>query len=211
MDGGPRAALYVPPTPHTNTPPLKPPKKYRGEDEDTEILRCKRRLDFARLGLPMHRPHPETVAKRNERERKRVKQINVTFNTLKSRLPSDLFREKSEKKRSKVDTLRAAIHYIQNLQEMLEEHDAVTALGSLPRGMMPSPGLSSPGLTSPHTFAPSSISPGSTYSTGSEGSPITPHLTDTRPLHPRAVPQEAHPAPLSPEDQELIKFATGWF
>ena len=180
-------------TPHTNTPPLKPPKKYRGEDEDTEILRCKRRLDFVRLGLPgMHRANPESVAKRNERERKRVKQINSTFNTLKTRLPSALFKEKSEKKRSKVDTLRAAIEYIQGMQDLLEEHDAVTALG----------GLSTPGHYTPHTPG-SAISPGSTYSsTGSETSP---------PGHQQPPLGQKPPPSLTPDDQELLNFATGWF
>lgn len=33
----------------TRTPPLKPPKKFRSEQE--EQTRCKRRLDFASLGL----------------------------------------------------------------------------------------------------------------------------------------------------------------
>ena len=33
----------------TRTPPLKPPKKFRAEQE--EQTRCKRRLDFASLGL----------------------------------------------------------------------------------------------------------------------------------------------------------------
>ena len=67
--------------------PLKPAKKFRSED--TEILRCKRRLDFARLGLPLHRANPASVARRNERERNRVRLINSSFARLKDTLPRE--------------------------------------------------------------------------------------------------------------------------
>ena len=45
------------------------------------------------------------VAKRNERERNRVKHINGTFSTLKQHLPW----AQKNKKMSKVETLRSAI------------------------------------------------------------------------------------------------------
>ncbi len=121
-----------------NTPPLKPPKKYR--NEDNEIQRCKRRLDFAKLGLPFNRPNPVSVARRNERERKRVKQINVTFANLRDHLPSDYYENKNPNKMSKVDTLRAAIDYINGLQDLLENSDAISGL--LSNGAFPQDSLS---------------------------------------------------------------------
>ena len=92
-------------------------------------LRCKRRLDFARLGL--HRPHPGQVTRRNERERNRVKHINNSFLKLQQRLPSlpgaTPSANKKNKKLSKVDTLRGAIQYIEQLQRLLQEHDTLMA------------------------------------------------------------------------------------
>ena len=102
----------------TGTPPLKPPKRER--EEDNQITRCKRRLDFAKLGLPMHKQSPVQAARRNERERKRVKYINETFDVLKEHLP-DAFQipKVKNKEMSKVEILRGAIDYIQTLEELL--------------------------------------------------------------------------------------------
>jgi len=122
------------------TPPLKPPKKFR--DEDNEILRCKRRLDFAKLGLPFNKANPVAVARRNERERKRVKQINSTFSTLRDHLPSSYYQNKNPNKLSKVETLRGAIDYINTLQEMLDDYDSVNKAfqaGRLSQGGTPTP------------------------------------------------------------------------
>ena len=92
-------------------------------------LRCKRRLDFARLGL--HRPHPGQVTRRNERERNRVKHINNSFLKLQQHLPSlpgaTPSANKKNKKLSKVDTLRGAIQYIEQLQRLVHEHDTLMA------------------------------------------------------------------------------------
>ena len=92
-------------------------------------LRCKRRLDFARLGL--HRPHPGQITRRNERERNRVKHINNSFLKLQQHLPSlpgaTPSANKKIKKLSKVDTLRGAIQYIEQLQRLLHEHDTLMA------------------------------------------------------------------------------------
>ena len=107
-----------------------PAKALKNLPEGSESpLRCKRRLDFARLGL--HRPHPGQVSRRNERERNRVKQINSSFLKLQQRLPSlpgaTPSTNKKNKKLSKVDTLRGAIQYIEQLQRLLHEHDTLMA------------------------------------------------------------------------------------
>lgn len=113
------------------TPPLKPAKKHREEQED--ILRCKRRLDFASLGLhQLQRTPGASVSRRNERERNRVKLINNTFARLREHVPAGLIPETGptktkNKKLSKVDTLRGAIDYIKGLKQLLDESDAVDA------------------------------------------------------------------------------------
>ena len=59
--------------------------------------------------------HASTVARRNERERNRVRHINSTFDNLRQHLPCS----SKKKKLSKVDTLRTAIKYINHLQNIL--------------------------------------------------------------------------------------------
>ncbi|ESO84163.1 hypothetical protein LOTGIDRAFT_79694, partial [Lottia gigantea] len=84
-----------------------------------EFLRCKRRADFSKLGLNLPKVHPVASSRRNARERNRVKQVNNGFDTLRQRVPNG----KKNKKMSKVDTLRAAVEYIKNLQELLESNN----------------------------------------------------------------------------------------
>lgn len=91
----------------------------------TELLRCKRRIDFmAQLGYPASFPnrHVNSVARRNERERNRVRLVNHGFALLRQHVPTIAGKAK---KLSKVDTLRAAVEYIQQLKDVLEESDAV--------------------------------------------------------------------------------------
>ncbi|XP_047989981.1 achaete-scute complex protein T3-like [Leguminivora glycinivorella] len=75
-----------------------------------------------------------SIARRNARERNRVKQVNDGFNALRKRLPAAVVaalsggaRRGSGKKLSKVDTLRMVVEYIKHLQQILDESDA--ALG----------------------------------------------------------------------------------
>ena len=83
--------------------------------KEPEALRCKRRTDSTGLHNILPRPQPAAVARRNERERNRVKMVNMGFETLREHVPSG----KKNKKMSKVDTLRAAVDYIKQLQEIL--------------------------------------------------------------------------------------------
>lgn len=69
------------------------------------------------LGYAVTPPVPAKVARRNARERNRVKQVNCGFEMLRAHIPSAA----KQKKMSKVDTLRHAVEYIQNLQCMLNE------------------------------------------------------------------------------------------
>lgn len=70
---------------------------------------------------PYHHPHshPNTIARRNERERNRVKTINGTFAKLRQHLPCS----SKTKKLSKVHILKSAIQYIDQLQHILDAQD----------------------------------------------------------------------------------------
>lgn len=83
---------------------------------------------------PYTGPQAASIARRNARERNRVKQVNDGFNALRRHLPASVVaalsggaRRGSGKKLSKVDTLRMVVEYIRYLQQLLEESDA--ALG----------------------------------------------------------------------------------
>ena len=150
------------------TPTIRPARKYR--DEPTEILRCKRRLEFR-----YHKEQSATTVRRNERERNRVRQINSTFSILRDHLPSSLTGPKT-KKVSKVDTLKGAIQYINHLQQMLDDHDAVTA--ALGNQKFPPP------LSPTDSVGATAASPSST-SSGSDS---------------------AYDSPLSPGERDLLDF-----
>lgn len=79
---------------------------------------CRRKIAFhPTLGYAIPPPLPAKVARRNARERNRVKQVNCGFEMLREHIPSAA----AEKKMSKVDTLRHAVEYIRSLQKMLME------------------------------------------------------------------------------------------
>jgi len=58
-------------------------------------------------------------ARRNERERNRVRQVNVGFDRLRDHVPQG----RRNRKLSKVDTLRAAVEYISHLKALLGYYD----------------------------------------------------------------------------------------
>lgn len=60
-------------------------------------------------------PFVNSVQRRNERERKRVHQVNEGFASLRERLPNGA----ANQKLSKVETLRCAVNYILELQSIL--------------------------------------------------------------------------------------------
>ena len=68
------------------------------------------------LGYAVPPVQPMKVERRNLRERNRVKQVNCGFDYLRSHIPGAA----KQKKMSKVETLRHAVEYIENLQAMLD-------------------------------------------------------------------------------------------
>jgi len=69
------------------------------------------------FGYAVPAPLPAKVARRNARERNRVKQVNCGFEMLRQHIPSAA----KQKKMSKVDTLRHAVDYIQKMRQVLRE------------------------------------------------------------------------------------------
>ncbi|KAH8030958.1 hypothetical protein HPB51_012426 [Rhipicephalus microplus] len=81
----------------------------------SEVLRFARRTPYH------HQPvvssgYSQAVARRNERERNRVRLVNMGFAALRQHVPNFT----QNKKMSKVDTLRSAVDYIKALQELLD-------------------------------------------------------------------------------------------
>ncbi|CAG9761914.1 unnamed protein product [Ceutorhynchus assimilis] len=70
-------------------------------------------------------PQPIAVARRNARERNRVKQVNNGFANLRQRIPNFIAQAfetnngRGNKKLSKVETLRMAVEYIRSLEDVL--------------------------------------------------------------------------------------------
>ena len=133
--------------------------------EYSQFSSCRRRLEFSTLNQSdfydiKHEP-TVTVARRNERERNRVKLINMTFATLREHLPYSSENHKS-KKMSKVDTLKAAIDYIRYLQTLIgDNHDveAVLTNNCNMNSMSSCTSYSLPTTPSPHTSPTSTTSP----------------------------------------------------
>ncbi|XP_068234046.1 achaete-scute homolog 2-like [Palaemon carinicauda] len=106
-------------SPATLTPPKTGLKRKLEEETNPDQVKCKRRINFG-VGYVVS-PAPVAVARRNARERNRVKQVNNGFATLRQHIPGAA----KAKKISKVETLKQAVDYIRSLQELLEDHDAL--------------------------------------------------------------------------------------
>ncbi|XP_043827797.1 achaete-scute homolog 2 [Dromiciops gliroides] len=200
-----------------------------------ELLRCKRRPAPAPgapgpLGLQLQPQQPPqqppgtdpspgvgaaAVARRNERERNRVKLVNLGFQTLRQHVPNGA----ASKKMSKVETLRSAVEYIRALQQLLAQQDAVGttfperflgAGATVPAGSPQTPGAGAPCVGSggpcPYSGSYASGSPSfDSSSPGREGSsvPGSPHS-------PYSSDESGYEGALSPEERELLDF-TSWF
>ena len=94
--------------------------------------RAKSRKPAGKRSTYKHVPHrdkpPHLVQRRNARERRRVQAVNNAFVRLRRHIPH----ENKNKRLSKVKTLRIAIDYISQLQQMIKEHDAGLAAGGAP-------------------------------------------------------------------------------
>ncbi|KAL2805583.1 achaete-scute-like protein 2 [Daubentonia madagascariensis] len=188
MDGG---ALLRPAPPASGVPGGCVARR---RPTSPELLRCSRRRRpvAAEAG-----GGAAAVARRNERERNRVKLVNLGFQALRQHVPHG----GASKKLSKVETLRSAVEYIRALQRLLAEHDAVrTALagGLLAPAVRPSASCGPPGTT-PAAASPScaSSSPGRGGSS-EPGSPRSAYSSD----------DSGCEGALSPAEHELLDFSS---
>uniref|UniRef100_A0A8C8SP03 Achaete-scute family bHLH transcription factor 2 n=1 Tax=Pelusios castaneus TaxID=367368 RepID=A0A8C8SP03_9SAUR len=164
-----------------------PPERRSGSPE---LLRCKRRLAFPGLaGQQQPAGGAAAVARRNERERNRVKLVNLGFQTLRQHVPNGA----ASKKMSKVETLRSAVEYIRALQQLLDEHDAVSA--AFHDGLL-QPSRAAPGGCS---YSSASSSSGGREGSSVPGSPHSAYSSD----------ESGYEGALSPEERELLDF-TSW-
>ncbi|KAM6322050.1 achaete-scute homolog 2 [Podargus strigoides] len=172
-------------------PPLPPPAaaatRSRRRPASPELLRCKRRLAFAALpgtGGGGGGAAAAAVARRNERERNRVRLVNLGFAALRQHVPHGA----ASKKMSKVETLRSAVEYIRALQRLLDEHDAAAAF---------------PGGCGRVAVGDGGGGGGGGYSSAS------PSFASSVPGSPCSSEESGYEAALSPEERELLDF-TGW-
>ncbi|KAG8189502.1 hypothetical protein JTE90_008464 [Oedothorax gibbosus] len=138
---------------------------------------------------------PPAVARRNERERNRVRQVNQGFQTLRQHVPNGA----KSKKMSKVETLRSAVQYIKQLQQLLcgedmedEEENSVPSFDEQFRHLRP------------QNF-PSEYS-GTSSAVNGFGGGLTPASSPSPSLGSDA--SSPYDSTLSPEDEELLDFTT---
>ncbi|BES99323.1 unnamed protein product [Nesidiocoris tenuis] len=164
--------------------------------DNTSDVRCKRRINFA-YSAPTGM-QPTSVARRNARERNRVKQVNNGFATLRNHIPLSVAAalgasnggRGSSKKLSKVETLRLAVEYIRSLQDMLDESNGAENFryrsDDLKMELSP---VSSEVSSSPPPSGASSFQ--------SDNSGFQPYPADNY-------------EPMSPEDEELLDVISWW-
>lgn len=131
------------------------------------------------------------MARRNERERNRVKLVNLGFQALRQHVPHG----GANKKLSKVETLRSAVEYIRALQRLLAEHDSVRA--ALTGGLL------TPATPPSDACAQPSASPASASVSCASTSP-----EPTSPRSTYSSEDSSCEGELSPMEQELLDFSS---
>ncbi|XP_043437946.1 achaete-scute homolog 2 [Prionailurus bengalensis] len=163
------------------------------------LLRCSRRR---RPGASETGGGAAAVARRNERERNRVKLVNLGFQALRQHVPHG----GASKKLSKVETLRSAVEYIRALQGLLAEHDAVRA--ALAEGLL-APTAARPPASSgppgtPAAAAAAAASPSCASSSPGRGGSSEPGS----PRSAYSLDDSGCEGALSPVERELLDFSS---
>ncbi|XP_014685734.1 achaete-scute homolog 2 [Equus asinus] len=159
-----------------------------------ELLRCSRRR---RPGAAETGGGAAAVARRNERERNRVKLVNLGFQALRQHVPHG----GASKKLSKVETLRSAVEYIRALQRLLAEHDAVRA--ALAGGLL-APAARPPAPRGPRGTPAAAASPSCASSSPGRGGSSVPGS----PRSAYSSDESGCEGALSPEERELLDFSS---
>lgn len=146
----------------------------------------------------LHQPYPAqpaSVARRNARERNRVKQVNNGFAALRQHIPSAVSAaitggRGSSRKLSKVDTLKLAVEYIKSLKRLLDETDEGCSDSQMSLAIHSEGPQTPPSSESSQSPAPSLLSDTS----------AGPHCHDIYDTY----------DPMSPEDEELLDVIAWW-
>ncbi|CAD7091341.1 unnamed protein product [Hermetia illucens] len=177
----------------------------------------KRKYNYT--NMPYGQP-PPSVARRNARERNRVKQVNNGFTTLRQHIPDKIINaltnggRGASKKLSKVDTLRLAVEYIRRLQDILDETDQDST--STLRSQTSSPPLSgSP--CSYYTTSPDHFSV-QTPCSETSSSPTPSYSSDISIGNSGFIQSEPQfkfehydsYSTIKPEDEELLDYISSW-
>ncbi|NP_001037416.1 achaete-scute complex protein T3-like [Bombyx mandarina] len=170
---------------------LQTPTPRRLAPAPVDTTRCKKRSY-------LHQPYPTqpaSVARRNARERNRVKQVNNGFAALRQHIPSAVTAalaggRGSSRKLSKVDTLRLAVEYIKSLKRLLDESDDGCSDTQLGLGLSTTGSQTPPSSEESHSPAPSFVSESS----------AGPNCHDVYDAY----------EPMSPEDEELLDVISWW-
>lgn len=176
-------------------------------NNNDNLMKCKRRINFTYSSMPGQQP--ASVARRNARERNRVKQVNNGFATLRSHIPLSVAAamtsnaeavasRTASKKLSKVETLRMAVEYIRSLQDMLDDSEGGRSTSHLDDSYYRN-------LKQIDSMSEASTSPPpSSYA--SESSYVTPP-SDT---HNNNNNYPDNYDSMSPEDEELLDVISWW-
>ncbi len=135
------SAIYQNPVSLTAVNNATPSALVMAATNSSTTARGRKRTATSRL--PAKLKEPAAVARRNARERRRVKMVNDGFLRLRKHVPTD----PKNKKLSKVKNLRLAIDYIKHLQQLLVEssvkqnHSAstYTSIATIPDELDPNP------------------------------------------------------------------------
>ncbi|XP_045763032.1 achaete-scute complex protein T3-like [Maniola jurtina] len=171
---------------------LQSPAPRRLAPAPVDTTRCKKKTYLHHQPYPTQ---PASVARRNARERNRVKQVNNGFAALRQHIPSAVTAalaggRGSSRKLSKVDTLRLAVEYIKSLKRLLEESEEGCSDTQLSLGINSSGPQTPPSSEESHSPAPSLVSEGS-------AGPTCHDAYDSY-------------DPMSPEDEELLDVISWW-
>ncbi|KAK5644060.1 hypothetical protein RI129_007905 [Pyrocoelia pectoralis] len=185
-------------------------------------IRCKKKIQFMNYTNPQQ---PASVARRNARERNRVKQVNNGFASLRQHIPANVLtafgasensggRSSNSKKLSKVETLRVAVEYIKSLQRMLEDHEAELTSKNIINAIVENRYFPS---------SPESISQYSPYPTLLPTPPSSEASASPTPSHTSEISTSSYPPATifvpdgykpfetkSPDDEELLDAIFSW-
>ncbi|XP_078715515.1 achaete-scute homolog 2-like [Lampetra fluviatilis] len=183
--GSPHAGLASPASPAA-TPARNPGAGSSSSSGGKGRSGSTKRHPSGGLGGCLGLPAPASVARRNERERNRVRLVNMGFAALRERVPG----AGAAKKMSKVETLRSAVEYIRALQHLLERGDG--AARAALRAAMPAHGGDCAALSALELCCSSSSVASPLSSSGASSS-------------------EMACGSLSPDDHDLAADFAAWF